>query len=89
MDYFELWAAGVSVAEITKMEEEVEQTSIPPEIVEGSIEEEGRRIARKALQEVVKRAQEGDVAAIEWLEKKGILSFSPVYQLGPPVGFAK
>ena len=43
-------------------------------------------MTEKALRQIVKRAKEGDVAAVEWLERKHMLSFSPPHHLGP-VGF--
>lgn len=72
---FELWASGLPVEEITKITQDWAQP-LAEDVVRSRIDDERRRVASKVLKRVVKRAEEGDIAAVEWLERKQVLRFS-------------
>ena len=45
------------------------------DVVKSRIEAERRRVAERVIRKIVKRAEEGDVAAVQWLESKQVLMF--------------
>ena len=73
------------VEEIVKITKDWAQ---PPSagVVKSRIEKERRRVATKALKKIVKRAEDGDIAAVRWLEEKHVLMF-PAAESIEPLGF--
>ena len=74
-NYLEQWSLGLSVSEIVERANEDAAYPTTPEQVSNMIQQERLRIAEKAVLAILKRAEAGDVAAVEWLERKYVLTF--------------